>query len=338
MARKREEMIQEGASELLLSVFFDSPSVIRRQQAYSGAQGQYIRWCELEHLDPFTPNTLTLLNFLSYGSISLKWQATTVSTYKSAILNLFTDAKPITSDPRFKEFMDIIRSGTTKRLTNLSLDLTPILQHFQKLGGNDSMHIRDLTHKVCWLLGITGFMRPDDICCTDASLSKIENGRLILMVIFPKEKRNGQRIEKPIIISPHPDALLCPVKAYLSYRKRTGKDDKNLSKEAQQHPKDKQRLIKPLIRSIHNKLKPVKNDSISNHMQQIMQLIQTPETGPLKCRAVSATMAIVNKVPIDDVMIHGNWSSTAIVDKFYRLSRSTANNFSTAVLRMASTL
>lgn len=331
-------MIQEGASELLLSVFFDSPSVIRRQKAYSGAQGQYIRWCELEQLDPFTPNTLTLLNFLSYGSISLKWQAATVSTYKSAILSLFTDSAPITSDHRFKEFMAIIRSGTTKRLANFALDLTPILQHFQKLGENDSMHIRDLTHKVCWLLGIAGFMRPDDICCTDASLSKIENERLILTVIFPKEKRNGQRLEKPVIISPHPDALLCPVKAYLSYRKRTGMDDKNLSKEAQQHPKDKRRLIKPLIRSIHNKLKPVKNDSVSNHMQQIMQLIQTPETGSLKCRAVSATMAIVSKVPINDVMIHGNWSSTAIVDKFYRLSRSTANNFSTAVLRTASTL
>jgi hypothetical protein len=159
MACKRDEMIQEGASELLLSVFFDSPSVIRRQQAYSGAQGQYIRWCELEQLDPFTPNTLTLLNFLSCSSISLKWQAATVSTYKSAILNLFTDSAPITSDCRFKEFMAIIRSGTTKRLANFSLDLTPILQHFQKLGENDNMHIRDLTHKVCWLLGIAGLGR-----------------------------------------------------------------------------------------------------------------------------------------------------------------------------------
>lgn len=83
---------------------------------------------------------------------------------------------------------------------------------------------------------------------------------------------------------------------------------------------------------------PVKNDSISNHMQQIMSMIQTPETGPLKCQAISATMAINNKVPIDDVMIHGNWSSTVIMDKFYHLSRSTANNFSTTVLRTAPTL
>jgi len=331
-------MIREGASDLLLSVFFDSASVVRRQQSYSGAQGQYIRWCELEHLDPFTPNTLTLLNFLSYGSISLQWRASTVSTYKSAIFNLFTDSSPVTNDPRFKEFMAIIRSGSTKRLANFSLDLTPILQHFQALGENSTMHIRDLTHKVCWLLGVTGFMRPDDIRCTDASLSKVIDGRIILTVVFPKEKREGQRIEKEVIISPHTNALLCPVKAYLIYRKRTGKEDKRLLIEARQHPKDKHRLITPLIRNIQNKLQPVQNDSISNHMQQVMQLIQTPETGSLKCRAVAATMAIVNKVPIDDVMVHGNWSSTAIVDKYYRLSRSTANNMSTTILGSASAL
>ncbi|KAG0055420.1 hypothetical protein BGZ83_008694 [Gryganskiella cystojenkinii] len=79
----------------------------------------------------------------------------------------------------------------------------------------------------------------------------------------------------------------------------------------------------PLIGSIQNKLKSLANESILNHMQ----LIQTPETGPLKYRAVSAAMIIVNKVLVDDAMIYGNWSSTAIVDKFYRLSRSTANNF-----------
>ncbi|KAF9200651.1 hypothetical protein BGZ59_003151 [Podila verticillata] len=194
------------------------------------------------------------------------------------------------------------------------------------------MHIRDLTQKVCWLLGIAGFMRPDDIRCTDASLTKVKDGRLILMVIFPKEKHEGQRIEKPVIISPHTDDLLCPVKAYLSYHKRTSMDDKKLSEKARQHPKDKQRSITPLIHSIQNRLQPVKNDSISNHMQQIMSMIQTLETGSLKCRAISATMAINNKVPINDVMTHGNWSSTAIMDKFYHLSRSMANNFSTTVL------
>lgn len=62
-------------------------------------------------------------------------------------------------------------------------------------------------------------MCPDDICCTDASLSKVENGRLILKVIFPKEKHDRHQIEKPVIISPHTDDLLCPVKAYLSYHK-----------------------------------------------------------------------------------------------------------------------
>lgn len=283
MACRWEELMQEGASELLLSVFFESPSVICHQQNYSGAAGQYIHWCDLEHIDPFTPDTLTILNFLSYGSLTLQWQASTVSSYKSAILSLFMDPSTITNDPWFKEFMTIIQAGSIKRFANLSLDLNPILQHFQKLGDNNNMHIRDLMQKVCWLLGIAGFMHLDDIHCTDASLSRVENGRLILTVIYPKEKRDGQRIEKPVIISPHTDDLLCLVKAYLSYHERTSMDDTKLSDKAQQHPKDMQCSITPLIRSIHSHLWPVKNDSISNHMQQIMAMIQTPETGPLKC-------------------------------------------------------
>lgn len=233
--------------------------------------------------------------------------------------------------------MTVIRAGTTKRLVNLSLDLNPILQHFQKLGDNNSMQIRDLTQKVCWLLGIAGFMRLDDIHCTDASLSRIEDGRFILTVIFPKEKRDGQRIEKPVIISPHTDDLFCPVKAYLSYRKRTGKEDTKFSEKARQHLKDKQCSITPLIRSIQNRLQPVKNDSISNHMQQIMALIQTPETGP------SSAGPFLPPWPSPTRSNRRRYDPWKVVfdshrGQVYRLSRSTANNLSITVLRTAPTL
>ncbi|KAH7031998.1 hypothetical protein BKA57DRAFT_397892 [Linnemannia elongata] len=64
-----------------------------------------------------------------------------------------------------------------------------------------------------------------------------------------------------------------------------------------------------------------------------MQLMPRDETQPsYKARAVGTTAALKRGIPIDDVVTHGNWSSPAIVEAFYRISRALASNFTTAIL------
>ncbi|OAQ22217.1 hypothetical protein K457DRAFT_85129 [Linnemannia elongata AG-77] len=48
--------------------------------------------------------------------------------------------------------------------------------------------------------------------------------------------------------------------------------------------------------------------------------------------AVGTTAALKRGIPVDDVVTHGNWSSPAIFEAFYRISRALASNFTTAIL------
>ena len=90
------------------------------------------------------------------------------------------------------------------------------------LGPNHSMALLDLTTKLCWLIGVCGFMRPSDIerINLDESVCTTFSDKVILKVVSPKEKRLGQRIQKEIIIRQHDDPLLCPVTASQSYLSR----------------------------------------------------------------------------------------------------------------------
>ncbi|OAQ23023.1 hypothetical protein K457DRAFT_83937, partial [Linnemannia elongata AG-77] len=207
-------------------------------------------------------------------------------------------------------------------------DLTPVIRYLRALGNNKSMSVTNLTKKLCWLLATCGFLRPDDLRCTDARASRVIKGNLELMVLFPKETRQGQKIIKPVVIYPHPDEALCPVKAFIEYRNRTQAGDRVIA-----HPKDPSRLYTPLIRYVRDKTAATGTDRISNHIKEIMQLVpRNQDEPPFKARAVGATQALLKGVPDDDVMVHGNWSSPMIVDSSYRLSRSLASNFTKVVL------
>ncbi|KAF9991660.1 hypothetical protein BGZ80_008981, partial [Entomortierella chlamydospora] len=169
-------------------------------------------------------------------------------------------------------------------------------------------------------------MRPDDIHCIDTSQSKIVEGNLEVVVLFPKERRSKQRIIKTTKVWHHSVPELCPVKTYNVYRIRTSSFDKKMA-----HPKDRNTRFTPLMRNCQDLSLPISTDRISNHMQSVSQFIPSwDDSQKLKARAIGATMALRNGVSVDDVMVQGNWSSTDIVNEFYRLSRSTALNFTTS--------
>ncbi|OAQ22192.1 hypothetical protein K457DRAFT_85158, partial [Linnemannia elongata AG-77] len=51
-----------------------------------------------------------------------------------------------------------------------------------------------------------------------------------------------------------------------------------------------------------------------------------------KARAIGPTEAIKKGARVDDVVVHGNWSSSIIFDRFYRLTSASAVNFTSLVL------
>jgi hypothetical protein len=282
--------------------------------------------------NPLNPSAMDLMNFLDYGLEEKKWKLTTVHNYKSAILQLFPIKQrlEIKEDELFKDFSKVMGTGTFKRLRNATVDLAPILTGLQALGNNHSMDIKDLTAKTCFLLATCGLLRPDDLACTDASQCKIIRDEIELAVVFPKEHRGGQLIIKTVVIKSHPVELFCPVKAFVEYRRRTSDQDRFARTT---HPKVETEPFTPLIRHVKRANLGLGVERISKYIQEIMKLMPRDETQPpYKARAVGTTAALKKGIPVDDVVTHGNWSSPAIVEAFYRISRSLASNFTTAIL------
>ncbi|KAI1298312.1 hypothetical protein EDD11_006811, partial [Mortierella claussenii] len=284
------------------------------------------RWMKHLDLDPSTPNLVGPMNYLAYGNTSNKWSFNTVKAYKTAIFALYNDTAAFSSYAPFEELMTAMARKGVKRIRHAEVNLDPIFDFLNKLKSNGSMHLLELTQKMCWLLAVCGFLRPDDIACIDLSESRMADNKLELSILLPKELRQQQRIRKTVVVLPHTDPRYCPVAAFQEYYRRIAHVLVPVP-----HYKDPQQVFIPLVRNVRDLQQAVSVDRINNHLKHYLEMIPRPPGAPrLKARAIGATRALMKGVSVEDVMVQGNWSSPAIVDSFYRMSRQTANNFTTA--------
>ncbi|KAF9906564.1 hypothetical protein EC991_000506 [Linnemannia zychae] len=171
----------------------------------------------------------------------------------------------------------------------------------RELGDNHSMDIKNLIAKICFLLSTCGLLRPDDLALKDASQCKVRSDKLELIVS----------------------------KLFVEYRRRTMSQDRFARRS---HPKMETEFYAPLIRDVRRGNLGLSGQRISKYIEMIMSHMPRDEGQPrYKARAVGATTALQKGIPMDDVTTHGNWSSPAIVEAFYRISRFLSNNFTTAI-------
>lgn len=296
-------------------------------QRHKPIQDEFLSWIEDGSYEHGINPTVPVVNWLYHtmATKNLKWSS--VLNKKSAVLALFKNADEIRKDPVFKAFMDAGASNEIVDTKHHQYTVDPVLAMFRQAPSNMEIPMVDLARKLCWLLGVCGFMRPDDIKCTDVARSSILKDKLQLAVVFPKERRGKQRIIKYVHLSKHNDPAVCVVEAYHAYRARTLAMDLPIA-----HPKDPNYTIVPLIRNSTALVKPVTSTTISVYMNTVSRLM-VPKNGTLpKLRALGSTLAALAGVPIPDIMVQGNWSSPKIFEKHYRLASITATNISTSTL------
>jgi len=315
-------------------MMYDSTRIKKISKGHQTGQLGFVRWMHYtyQEMDPLEAEAVHVMNYLAHGLENKKWKRSTALAYKSAVLHLFSveHRDAISANHDFQQFVSVMGTSGFKRLRNYEIDMSPLLNYLKDLGDNHNMSMEHLTAKTCFLLSVCGLLRADDLECTDVSQSKISGGNLTLTVLFPKELRGGESIIKPVVVSSHPVEALCPVKAYAEYRRRTEADDDRARKA---HPKIKTERYTPLIRYLKDFSKSLGHERITHYIQDIMRFIPRDEGQPkYKARAVGATMALKQGIPVDDVTTHGNWSSPVIVEQFYRLSRTLKNNFTTTIL------
>ncbi|KAF9090467.1 hypothetical protein BGX27_002257 [Mortierella sp. AM989] len=322
-------MRQRGLHENTINLIRDATSEVIKRSRYKGVQRQFLEWCKKNDQDFFTPNPVTVMNFLAANFQSQHWKSTTVDTYKSQLLQLYPGVTVFQQDPEFNNFFKVLKANTIKDNTSITLDLQPILSFLQGLPSNEDMEPVDLTRKLCWLLGVCAFLRPSDIARIDLSLSGEVGSDIRLVIRRPKEKTNGVHTDKVKFLKPHPNIpALCPVLTYQAYVKRL------VGKELQ-HPHDTNPHLKynPLVRRLQEPDIPIGADRIRNHIKAIMSMLDLPEGATVpKARAVGATQAAMRGASLDDIITHGSWASKAMFQNFYRLSSSTSSNFTKIVL------
>ena len=326
---KRRRLLAKGWDPATASIVVDSPEMKGRQRSYARVQDRYIQWATARGVDAMEPQPAQLLNWLASGVSINNWSSTTVSSYKVAVIQMYED-KTSFDDPDFNLFFKTLRRRQIKHTKELNIDIKPVVDYLLGLGPNEGLSISDLTKKLCWLLGTCGFLRPNDIECIDLSNNKFRVDRVaaILPIMIPKETRGGMRVCRYTTVKGHEDPLLCPVKALSEYLRRIEGHDDTFP-----HPKDPTVQYRPLIRDVRDMSRPVVTDTISNHIASISGKLALPDGEKLpRARALGSTAAIQQGASVDDVVVHGNWSSSVLFDKFYRLHAATKTNFTSMVL------
>ncbi|KAG0195679.1 hypothetical protein BGX33_002827, partial [Mortierella sp. NVP41] len=323
----RARLIREGVSEQAIAFISNNSTAVKTSQRYEPAQQEFKQWLLDGSFEQGVNPAVVVVNWLHHTMAIKNLQWSSVLNRKSAILALFHDPEVVTKDPIFKAFLAAGHSLGVVDTKHEIYSIEPVLAFFKSGPDNHTLPMTDLARKLSWLLGVCGFMRPDDVYCTDVARSGVIGDKLQLAIVFPKEKRGKQRIIKYVHLSRHTDLAICPVHAYTVYRSRTTSMDVPIP-----HPKDKTHSIVPLLRNSKKPSEPVVATTISVYMNTISRLFVPKGTRPPKLRALGSALAAMAGVPIPDIMVQGNWSSPRIFEKHYRLSSVVSNNLSVSTL------
>lgn len=304
-------------------------SVTARQYAYR--QQAYQRWCQTRDWDPSAPSAYQLVNYLADNYTFRKWKLSTVQSYANSILLLFpaSEQTSIRQSKVYQDFFQGLCQSSIQPNKSWEYNVLPITDYLISLGANSALSPALLTMKTAWLLGVVGFMRPSDLERIDLDNTSILSGNILyLRVLAPKEKRRGSRISKTITIHPHSNSLLCPVAAFVCYREHFASTACMAS-----HPVFPNIKFNALFRSLKDSNVAIGAERLSKHINSVMQYVGRPAGAPLpKARALGATLAAQAGVAVDDIVVHGNWSSKALFEHFYRISVLTNSNFTVTTL------
>ncbi|KAF8970251.1 hypothetical protein BGZ46_010550 [Entomortierella lignicola] len=285
------------------------------------SQEAFVEWTRSEEHDPSVPNAIMVVNYLCHARILYSWNRNTTLIKKSAFLKLYEDTSSITNNIYFKQFMEAMKgTGVFQMEHTQAIDISPIISHFRK-NDNADLDMPTLSRKLCWLLGVCAFLRPDDVSCIDISKTKVSDNGLLLSVIFLKERRGGQRIIKVISVGRHAnDKRLCPVDEYEEYTRCIADTPLEINHYKDPNYKDKSKALRAT--------------SIGTLMSGVTCMIPDlpSDRPPPKPRAIGSTSAAISDISTQNIMVQGNWSSDKVLNRHYRVSRKTMSNVTLAIL------
>ncbi|KAI1318899.1 hypothetical protein EDD11_005533 [Mortierella claussenii] len=198
----------------------------------------------------------------------------------------------------------VLKGNDVDNNAPLELNLTPIITVLPQLPLIETISPKDLSQKLCWLLGVCALLFSSDIERIDVDQYLVIDVQVRQTIVRPKGASQGVHEDKHVYLKPHTqDPALCPVATFLACKTRLDPDA------------------------------AIGKDRIRNYIKEIMiKMDSTDNAKAPKARAVSSSMAAKKDVGIDGIATHDNWSFRVIFQRFYCLSSSTGINCTIAIL------
>ncbi|KAF9404930.1 hypothetical protein BGZ94_003874, partial [Podila epigama] len=170
LARKRQALMAKGVSNAAAMFIAGNRDTLRTQQRYMTTQEDFLNWLKEGSVDLSIDPAVPIVNWLYQIMATQNLQWSTVLTKKTAVLALFDNAEIIKQEHCFKEFMRAGSSSVIVDTKHDDYDISRVLDRFRMEPSIMTMDMSDLARKLRWLLGVYGFMRPDDIFCTTLAM------------------------------------------------------------------------------------------------------------------------------------------------------------------------
>ena len=211
--RNKSGRLSPGAESIILSGWAQGTKSV-----YGLGYRYYTQFCKKHQLDPFIPDPVNLLNFLTHCFEVKKCQYRTLNCYRSAVSSTLSHdpstGQPVGMDPLISRFFKGVRRLRPPRMKLFpNWSIATVLTFLKSYGDSRSLSLSQLLIKTCFLVSLVCCKRP---ACL-RNMKKVPGYWELTMAglrcqTLGISKTELHHISTPIEIKPFSeDPQLCPV-------------------------------------------------------------------------------------------------------------------------------
>ena len=158
--RNKGGRLSPGAESIILSGWAQGTKSV-----YGLGYRYYTQFCGKHQLDPFIPDPMNLLNFLTHCFEVKKCQYRTLNCYRSAVSSTLshdpTTGQPVGMDPLVSRFFRGVRRLRPPRIKLFpKWSIATVLNFLKSYGDSKSLSLSQLLIKTCFLVSLVCCKRP----------------------------------------------------------------------------------------------------------------------------------------------------------------------------------
>ncbi|MCG7878571.1 MAG: hypothetical protein JAY75_22815 [Candidatus Thiodiazotropha taylori] len=297
------------------------------QSLYNYRWNSWMDWCLEREMDPINPSIMALADFLIFLFEEKKLSPVSVKGYRSAISSTLKHLSSVdfSSDPVLSDIiksMELEKPAVSRVVPHW--DLSIVLDCFKEspFEPMSSCSLKCLTQKTVFLIALASGRRRSEIHALSASTGSVSfsaDFSSVKLHFFPGFLAKnqvpsvaGMPIEIPSLSTDkgRSGSILCPVRALRFYMRRT-----------KSFRRKRERLFISYVKNYDKEISP---STISRWIVETVRFA-CDQKGSFKSskicahelRALSASFAWLNGVPLDAVLRAGFWRSENSFIKFY---------------------